>query len=80
MASFDVTSLFTNIPLSETIEMILELAFKENDHFHNFDKKKLLNLPLLENYFIFNEKLFQQCDGLAMGSPIVPSLANVFFL
>ena len=36
MASFDVTSLFTNIPLSETIEIVLELAFKENDHFHIF--------------------------------------------
>ena len=38
--------------------------------------KNLLDLTLLENNFIFNEKLFQQCDGLAMGSPIAPTLAN----
>ena len=46
MPSFDITSLFTNIPLSETIELILELVFKENYHFHNFDKSfnNLLNL------------------------------------
>ena len=37
MGSFDVTSLFTKIPLSETIKMILEFPFKENDHFHSFD-------------------------------------------
>ena len=82
MASFDIKSLYTNIPLSETIDIILSLTFNNNTSvFHRFSKdlfKKFLNLTLLENYFIFNKQLYKQVDGLAMGSPIAPTLANIF--
>ena len=82
MASFDVTSLFTNIPLDETINIILDLLFtNENDKFHNFSKpqfKKLLDMAVKENIFLFNEELFTQTDGVAMGSPLGPTLANIF--
>ena len=29
-----------------------------------------------ESYFIFNNILYKQIDGVAMGSPLGPSLAN----
>ena len=28
--------------------------------------------------FFFNSKLYQQIDGVAMGSPLGPTLANIF--
>ena len=28
--------------------------------------------------FIFNEKLYKQINGVAMGSPLRPTLANIF--
>ena len=28
--------------------------------------------------FIFDGKFYEQCDGVAMGSPLGPTLANVF--
>ena len=28
--------------------------------------------------FIFNEKLYKQINGVAMGSPLGPTLANIF--
>ena len=31
-----------------------------------------------ESYFIFNGLLYKQIDGVAMGSPLGPSLANAF--
>ena len=31
MASFDVSSLFTNIPLEESIDLCIELLFSDND-------------------------------------------------
>ena len=31
-----------------------------------------------ESYFIFNGLLYKQIDGVAMGSPLVHSLANAF--
>ena len=32
----------------------------------------------LNNFFIFDGKCYEQCDGVAVGSPIRPILANVF--
>ena len=82
MASFDITSLFTNLPIIETINIILNLTFNDNRYFHGFTKEqftKLLNLTLLDLYFIFNKQLYKQIDGLSMGSPIAPVLANLFY-
>ena len=82
MASFDITSLFTNIPLDETINIILNLIFpNEDDRFMNFNKKqfkKLLELAVKDNVFLFNEGLYSQIDGVAMGSPLGPAFANIF--
>ena len=38
LCSFDVQSLFTNIPLDETIDMICNTVFQNTDRFHNFPK------------------------------------------
>ena len=31
-------------------------------------------------YFKFNDKIYIQCDGVAMGSPRVPIFANIFMI
>ena len=31
-----------------------------------------------ESFFTFNNKYYKQVDGVAMGSPLVPALANIF--
>ena len=59
LASFDINSLFTNIPLDETIEIILNQLFYNNTHFQNFTReqfKELLNLTVKNCHFIFNGK------------------------
>ena len=38
MASLDVDSLFTNIPLDETINIIIEKSFSENETINNLNK------------------------------------------
>ena len=44
----------------------------------NLKFKELLSLATKESYFIFNEFLFQQIDGVAKDSPLGPTLANAF--
>ena len=39
MASFDIKSLFTNIPLDETIDIITNRLFRNTTHFHNFSRE-----------------------------------------
>ena len=38
----------------------------------------LLELATLDNHFLFNNEIYKQIDGVAMGSPLGPTLANVF--
>ena len=81
MTSLDVESLFTNIPLIETIDICVELAFKETDTVHKMDKttfKTLLTMAATESLFMFNGGHYKQIDGVAMGSPLGPIFANVF--
>ena len=81
MASFDVVSLFTNMPLNETIEICLDKLYSDTDLVHNLPRKTLktlLNYACKENHFLFDEKFFDQIDGVSMGSPLGPILANIF--
>ena len=48
LVSLDVESLFTNVPTLETIEIILELAFKDNAKiFHNITREELKKLLII---------------------------------
>ena len=85
MVSFDVASLFTNIPLDETVNIILDNLFSgtdevqvENCVFSKPQFKKLLELAVKSNHSIFNNHLYEQTDGVAMGSPLGLSFANIF--
>ena len=82
MSSLDVESLFTNVPVEETIQIILDKIFIHPDTiFHNFNRtdfRKLLELAVLDTAFIFNGKAYIQTDGMAMGSPLGPTFANIF--
>ena len=33
---------------------------------------------MFESFFLFDEKVYEQCDGIAMGSPFGPTSGNVF--
>ena len=81
MASFDVQSLFTNIPLAETIEICISDLFQDDERVQGFTRKEmkdLLTLAANDCIFTFNEKFYVQIDGCAMGSPVGPSFANIF--
>ena len=81
MGSLDVDSLFTNIPLDETIDICINQLFENTDTVEGFTKselKQLLCLATKESYFIFNGLLYKQTDGVAMESPLEPSLGNAF--
>ena len=85
MASFDVSSLFTNIPLDESVDLCVDLLFAECDtleykdcKFNRTQFRKLLNFAVNDTHFVFNGQLFDQIDGVAMESPLGPSLANIF--
>ena len=85
LASYDVSSLFTNVPLEETIHLLADKAFLKNwfnetNHL-NLSKQHLVDLlraASKDQLFLFNDQLYEQTDGVVMGSLFGPLLANVF--
>ena len=80
LVSYDLTSLFTTIPLQDTIDITINVIFNHNPNL-SITKKELKNLFLFatsQTHFIFNSKFHNQIDGVAMGSPLAPVLANIF--
>ena len=82
ISSLDVESLFTNVPVDETINIILK-------HVYHSDQPKL-DIPedvlksLLETctkeapFFSHRGELFRQIDGVAMRSPLGVLFANMY--
>ena len=81
MARFYIQSLFTNIPLQETIDLCVENLFKDRTHVDNLSKdcfREFLTSIMSEPLILFDQELYKQHDGVAVGSPLGPALANVF--
>ena len=85
LVSYDVSSLFTNVPLDETIQLLANRAFANNWFKTTYDLNltktdlvDLLSVATKAQLFQFNGALYEQTDGVAMGSPLGPLLANVF--
>ena len=78
--SNDVTSLFTNIPLEETIHLTIDLLFevKPDLKISRKDLQKLFQFAISQANFLFNGNIYNQVDGVAMGFPLAPILANIF--
>jgi hypothetical protein len=76
MASFDIVSLFTNVPLKETIDIILNKVYDcklIQTKIPRKDLEILLYCCTRESSFVFNNEYYSQIDGTAMGSPLGPT-------
>ena len=75
----DVSALFTNIPKNEGIEATKEaLNQRTNPEISTEFITRLLELILKHNIFEFNQKLYKQLIGSAMGSRPIPPYADIF--
>lgn len=82
-ASLDVESLFTNVPVSETLDIFERLLREDSTLRHRtfLSVEEILDLSrlvLTTCYFKHFDGFFVQTDGVAMGSSLGPVAANVF--
>jgi len=92
MVSFDVTSLFANVSLAFTINLILDKLYPtsilvcENESRiqlcekcrKRIDFAALLRPATSETHFLFDGKICKQHNGVAMGAPLAPIIADIF--
>ena len=80
LVSLDVTSLYPNIPITESIDIILKFIEDHNNPTHPpiCIIKSLLSFVLKYNCFNFGDLFFLQVHGIAMGTKLAPNYANLF--
>ena len=69
--------------MEETIEICTNKLFKDFETVEGLSKsefKELLFLATKDSHFIFDETLYKQNDGVAMGSHLGHTLANAFLV
>ena len=65
-----MVTLFTNVPIVDSLELL-------SHHFED-DVLALFKHALTSKYFCFDGQFYEQSDGVAMGSPLSPVIANFF--
>ena len=81
MTSLDVEPLFTNISLQETIDLCVELFFNDKSNIDGFTITgfhELLTVTMSGLLVLVDGEYYKQIDGVAMGSPLGPTFANIF--
>ena len=81
--SLDVESLFTNVPVKRTINIILDKVYN-----HPTIPAPVIPKHILEKLLLIcttqvpfrdmDGTMYVQCDGMSMGSPLGPTFANFF--
>ena len=83
LTSYDVTSLFTSVPIDSALIIIKDLLEKDeklNDRtvLSVQDIIELLGFCLNNTYFSFQNKSYKQVEEAAMGSPVSPIVVNLY--
>ena len=81
--SFDVKLLLTYVPLDYTTNVILRRIYNENEIHTNIKRSEMKELLLLctkNIHFTFNSDIYQQCHGVAVGSPMGTVIAGIFMV
>ena len=66
LISYDVCSLFTSIPLKETIDIAVDLLFEHNPDFKitKTELKKLFDFATSNTHFLFDGSFYDQIDAV----------------
>lgn len=83
LVSFDVKSLYTSVPVKQALDSVEKLLSSDQSWANQSPMPvssivQLLKLCLEDTSFKFRNQFYRMTDGLAMGSPVSPIVANIF--
>ena len=81
LSSYDVSALFTSVPIDPALKIIMDLlvkdpTLKDRTVIGIDDIIFPLEFCLKNTCFSFQGQFFEQVEGVAMGSPVSPIVAN----
>ena len=83
LSSYDVSALFTSVPIDPALNIIKDLldkdnTLKERTVMEVWDIILLLEFCLKNTYFSFQGQFYELVEGAAMGSPVSPIVTNLY--
>ena len=83
MISFDVAFLFISVPVKEALRvtntcLLSDSTLEDRSPIPIVDIMRLLEFCIKNTYFQFRGTIYEQTEGLVMGSRISPVLANLY--
>ena len=81
LCSFDIKSLFTCVPVNEVVDICADALYREGLAVNGLEEtsfRELMKIATTSVEFLFDGNIYRQIDGVAMGSPLGPTLANIF--
>ena len=80
LISFDIENLFTNVPIEDSLDLLRDFS---GQYFHDrpclaIQTHTLTKFCLEQNYYNFNNNIYRMSDGLPMGLPLSPIIAEIF--
>jgi hypothetical protein len=80
LASADVEALYPSMDINTGLQLVK--SFIEDLNWENRQKRdfliKAMQFVLTKGYITFQGQIYQQTNGAAMGSPMIPPYANIF--
>jgi len=78
LITLDIKDLYVNIPIEETVHTTRTQLLKHNDQQTTNQICNMLGTILRQNYFAFQDNCYQPDKGVAMGSPLSGTMAEIF--
>ena len=83
LSSYDVTALFTSVPIDQSLNIIKDQLEKDEAVCNRIVLSvqniiELLGFCLHNTYFSFQNTFYEQVEGVAMGSPVSFTVANLY--
>ena len=78
LISFDVTSLFTKVPIDDLLHFLYSELTQFNLPLSNYITINLIKLCVSNCKFVFNNEFYVQKFGMAMGNPLSPLLSGLY--
>ena len=83
LVSFDVSSLFTNVPIDEAIQVICDRLRRDETLVNRTTLSpdrvaELLETCLKSTYYCYGGEFYEQREDAAMGSPVSAVVANLY--